>query len=112
MVPEADPGVAWYCVDPAVERLSLCVVDAPVELELELELEFELEELDDAEEEKVQIVINHAPKEFVLKDGKLVGMVFEKLEWKEDDKGKQTSTVVDTVVRSSSSPSACRAHIT
>ena len=54
-------------------------------------------ELDDAEEEKVQIVINHAPKEFVLKDGKLVGMVFEKLEWKEDDKGKQTSTVVDTV---------------
>jgi len=49
VVPEADPGVAWYCVDPDVERSSLCVVDAPVELELELELEFELEELDDAE---------------------------------------------------------------
>jgi hypothetical protein len=48
VVPEADPGVAWYCVDPDVERLSLCVVDAPVELELELELEFELDELDDA----------------------------------------------------------------
>ena len=51
--PEADPGVAWYCVDPDVERSSLCVVDAPVELALELkvelELEFELEELDDAE---------------------------------------------------------------
>ena len=49
--PEADPGVAWYCVEPEVERLSLCVVDALVELEveLELELELELEELDDAE---------------------------------------------------------------
>jgi len=54
-------------------------------------------ELDDAEEERVEIVINHAPKEFVLKDGKLVAMVFEKLEWREDDKGKQTSTVVDTI---------------
>jgi NADPH-dependent glutamate synthase beta subunit-like oxidoreductase/ferredoxin len=54
-------------------------------------------ELDDAEEEKVEIVINHAPKEFVLKDGKLVGMVFEKLEWREDEKGRQTSTVVDTI---------------
>jgi NADPH-dependent glutamate synthase beta subunit-like oxidoreductase/ferredoxin len=54
-------------------------------------------ELDDAEEEQVEIIINHAPKEFVLKDGKLVGMVFEKLEWHTDDKGKQTSTVVDTI---------------
>ena len=40
-------------------------------------------ELEDAEEEKVEIVINHAPKEFVLENGKLVGMVFEKLEWNE-----------------------------
>jgi NADPH-dependent glutamate synthase beta subunit-like oxidoreductase len=55
-------------------------------------------ELDDAEEEKVEIVINHAPKEFVLKDGKLTGMVFEKLQWHTDDKGKQISTVVDTVL--------------
>jgi NADPH-dependent glutamate synthase beta subunit-like oxidoreductase len=54
-------------------------------------------ELEDAEEEQVEIIINHAPKEFLLENGKLVGMVFEKLEWKEDDKGKQTSTVVDTV---------------
>jgi NADPH-dependent glutamate synthase beta subunit-like oxidoreductase len=54
-------------------------------------------ELEDAEEEQVEIIINHAPKEFVLKDGKLVGMVFEKLEWHTDEKGKQTSTVVDTV---------------
>src|SRR6185295_6138416 len=54
-------------------------------------------ELEDAEEEQVDIIINHAPKSFVLENGKLVGMVFEKLEWKEDDKGKQTSVVVDTV---------------
>jgi hypothetical protein len=47
VVPEADPGVAWYCVEPDVERLSLRVVDALVELEVELEFEFE--ELDDAE---------------------------------------------------------------
>jgi NADPH-dependent glutamate synthase beta subunit-like oxidoreductase len=54
-------------------------------------------ELEDAEEEQVDIIINHAPKEFVLKDGKLVGMVFEKLDWHTDEKGKQTSTVVDTI---------------
>ena len=48
-MPEADPGVAWYCVELDVERSSLYVVDALVELELELELEFELEELDDVE---------------------------------------------------------------
>jgi hypothetical protein len=45
VVPKADPGVAWYCVELDVERLSLYVVDAPVELELESELE----ELDDVE---------------------------------------------------------------
>jgi NADPH-dependent glutamate synthase beta subunit-like oxidoreductase/ferredoxin len=54
-------------------------------------------ELEDAEEEQVEIIINHAPKEFLLENGKLSGMVFEKLEWHEDDKGKQTSIVVGTV---------------
>jgi NADPH-dependent glutamate synthase beta subunit-like oxidoreductase/ferredoxin len=53
-------------------------------------------ELDDAEEELVEIVINYAPKSFVLENGRLTGMVFEKLEWKEEG-GKQISTVVDTV---------------
>jgi NADPH-dependent glutamate synthase beta subunit-like oxidoreductase len=59
-------------------------------------------ELEDAEEEQVEIVINHAPKRFVMgtgKDaGKLVGMEFEQLAWAEDDKGKATSTVTGTVV--------------
>ncbi|HMI87662.1 MAG TPA: FAD-dependent oxidoreductase [Polyangiaceae bacterium] len=53
-------------------------------------------ELDDAEEEMVEIVINYAPKSFVMEKGRLVGMEFDKLEWKEDG-GKQISTVVETV---------------
>ncbi len=52
-------------------------------------------ELDDAEEEGVDIVINHAPKRFVLKEGRLVGMEFDVLEW---DEGARNSTVVDTVI--------------
>jgi len=53
-------------------------------------------ELEDAEEEMVEIVINYAPKSFILENGRLTGMVFEKLEWKEEG-GKQISTVVETV---------------
>jgi NADPH-dependent glutamate synthase beta subunit-like oxidoreductase len=53
-------------------------------------------ELEDAEEELVEIVINYAPKSFVLENGRLKGMMFEKLEWKEEG-GKQISTVVETV---------------
>jgi ferredoxin/thioredoxin reductase len=54
-------------------------------------------ELEDAEEEQVEIIINHAPKAFLLENGKLCGMVFEKLEWRTDETGKQSSIVVDTV---------------
>ncbi len=54
-------------------------------------------ELEDAEEEQIEIVINHVPKRFVVEDGKLKGMEFERVEWSEDAKGRQTSTVVDTV---------------
>jgi len=38
-------------------------------------------ELDDAEEEGVEIVVNHAPRRFVVEDGHLVGMEFERLRW-------------------------------
>jgi thioredoxin reductase/ferredoxin len=55
-------------------------------------------ELEDAEEEKVEIVINYSPKSFVVEGGRLRGMVFEKLEWSEDARGKQTSTVTGTVM--------------
>jgi formate dehydrogenase (NADP+) beta subunit len=52
-------------------------------------------ELDDAEEEGVEIVINYAPKRFVIEDGKLTGMEFERLEW---DAEAQNSKVLDTVI--------------
>ncbi len=45
-------------------------------------------ELDDAEEENVEIIVNHAPKQFVLENGKLVGMLFDRMEYKTDDKGQ------------------------
>jgi formate dehydrogenase (NADP+) beta subunit len=54
-------------------------------------------ELEDAEEEQVEIVENHAPKRFVIENGTLVGMEFERLRWS-DEGGKQTSDVIDTVV--------------
>jgi formate dehydrogenase beta subunit len=54
-------------------------------------------ELEDAEEEQVEIVINHAPKSFVLEKGKLKGMMFDKLEWAKDDKGEMKSRVVEEV---------------
>ena len=44
-------------------------------------------ELEDAEEENVEILINHSPKEFVIEDGKLVGMKFELMEYKVDEDG-------------------------
>ena len=54
-------------------------------------------ELEDAEEEQVEIVENHAPKRFVIEHGTLVGMEFEQLRWSEAN-GKQASEVLDTVV--------------
>ena len=44
-------------------------------------------ELEDAEEENVEILINHSPKDFVIEDGKLVGMTFELMEYKIDEQG-------------------------
>ncbi len=55
-------------------------------------------ELDDAEEEQVEIIVNHAPKSFVVEEGKLKGMMFERLTWEPDEKGQLTkSKIVDTV---------------
>jgi len=51
-------------------------------------------ELEDAEEEQVEIVINHSPKRFVIENGKLTGMEFERLEW---DAAARRSTLIDTV---------------
>ena len=38
-------------------------------------------ELEDAEEENVEIVVNHSPKEFVIENGRLVGMIFRQVEY-------------------------------
>jgi formate dehydrogenase beta subunit len=58
-------------------------------------------ELEDAEEEQVEILVNHVPTKFVVEGGKLKGMEFERVEWqdqdKENGKGRATSTVVETV---------------
>ncbi|KPK60696.1 MAG: glutamate synthase [Gammaproteobacteria bacterium SG8_31] len=45
-------------------------------------------ELEDAEEENVEIVVNHAPKEFVVENGCLKGMLFELMEYDLDDRGR------------------------
>jgi ferredoxin len=38
-------------------------------------------ELEDAEAENVEIVVNHAPTSFVIKNGKLAGMMFDRMEY-------------------------------
>ena len=45
-------------------------------------------ELEDAEEENVEILVNHSPKNFVVEDGKLVGMTFEIMEYKINETGR------------------------
>jgi thioredoxin reductase/ferredoxin len=49
-------------------------------------------ELEDAEEEKVEILVNHSPSSFVVEDGKLKGMMFDLVEWAENEKGRLVST--------------------
>ena len=48
-------------------------------------------ELEDAEAENVEIVVNHAPKAFVSEGGKLVGMVFDVMEYDLDANGRITA---------------------
>jgi formate dehydrogenase beta subunit len=44
-------------------------------------------ELEDAEEENVEIIVNHSPREFVYENGKLVGMKFDLMEYAVDGQG-------------------------
>jgi formate dehydrogenase beta subunit len=55
-------------------------------------------ELEDAEEENVQIVINHSPKSFVVEDGKLTGMLFEKMEYQLDGERIVSERVLEEVL--------------
>ncbi|MBA2669475.1 MAG: FAD-dependent oxidoreductase, partial [Gemmatimonadetes bacterium] len=50
-------------------------------------------ELEDAEEERVEIVENHAPRRFLVEGGRLVGMEFDRVEWYDED-GRQKSRVL------------------
>lgn len=52
-------------------------------------------ELEDAEEEGIDILVNHSPKRFVVEDGQLVGMEFDVVQWNED---ATKSEVLDTVI--------------
>ncbi|MCJ7557192.1 MAG: FAD-dependent oxidoreductase [Gammaproteobacteria bacterium] len=45
-------------------------------------------ELEDAEEEHVDIVVNHSPRSFVLEDGLLTGMWFDLMEYDIDHSGR------------------------
>ena len=49
-------------------------------------------ELEDAEDENVEILVNHSPKRFVVENGKLTGMEFELMEYELDDDGTITET--------------------
>ena len=45
-------------------------------------------ELEDAEEENVEILVNHSPKAFVHKGGRLTGMTFDLMEYDIDSSGR------------------------
>lgn len=49
-------------------------------------------ELEDAEDENVDIVVDHSPKRFVVENGKLTGMEFELMEYELDERGRITET--------------------
>jgi NADPH-dependent glutamate synthase beta subunit-like oxidoreductase/ferredoxin len=45
-------------------------------------------ELEDAEEENVEILVNHSPREFLIEGGKLVGVIFDLMEYKVGENGR------------------------
>lgn len=47
-------------------------------------------EIEDAEDEGIPIIDNHSPVDFVVEDGKLIGMHFQKMAAKYDDDGKRS----------------------
>jgi NADPH-dependent glutamate synthase beta subunit-like oxidoreductase/ferredoxin len=54
-------------------------------------------ELEDAEAEAVEIVINHAPKAFVVSDGRLVGTRFDRMEYELSGQRIVAERVIDEV---------------
>jgi NADPH-dependent glutamate synthase beta subunit-like oxidoreductase len=54
-------------------------------------------ELEDAEEENVEIVVNHSPKAFVIEDGRLIGMRFDVMEYEVERGRIREQRTVDEV---------------
>ena len=54
-------------------------------------------ELEDAEDEEVEILVTHSPQKFVLEDGRLTGMVFDIVEWQENEAGRLVSNKLDEI---------------
>ncbi len=56
-------------------------------------------ELEDAEEENVEIIVNHSPKAFVVENDKLIGMRFDVMEYQVDANGRiDRGTAVEEVM--------------
>ncbi len=55
-------------------------------------------ELEDAEEEQIELLLNHAPLRMIIENGKLTGMEFAKVEWHEDENGRLQSTELGRVI--------------
>jgi len=51
-------------------------------------------ELEGAVEERVEIICNYSPEEYIIEDGKLTGVRFTEVEWHEDVEGKLRSTTI------------------
>ena len=47
-------------------------------------------EIEDAEREGIPVLDNHSPKEFIVRDGKLAGVVFEKMQAEYDSTGRRS----------------------
>lgn len=54
-------------------------------------------ELEDAEGEGVEIVENHAPRRFVVEEGRLTAMEFDRVEWVEGEDGRTRARTLETV---------------
>ncbi len=54
-------------------------------------------ELEDAEEEQVEIMLNHAPERFIIEDGRLVGMEFARVEWQAGEDGRLKARTLEKI---------------
>ena len=55
-------------------------------------------ELEPALEENVDLVLKHSPEEYIIEEGKLVGMRFSIMEYSVDDDGKRQSKKIEEVI--------------